>query len=99
MGLLFYISPKYRYFGVFYLIEVRLKCISFIPLFVFPQNIDQIFICYRACRTAVMIGTAMNKSQMKTILQQMSKMDQPWNCPHGRPTLRHLVNLQLLKSI
>ena len=36
---------------------------------------------------------------MKTIIQQhMSQMDQPWNCPHGRPTLRHMVNLQLLRK-
>ena len=50
-------------------------------------------------RSAVMIGTCLNKLQMKTIIQQhMSQMDQPWNCPHGRPTLRHMVNLQLLRK-
>ncbi len=52
----------------------------------------------RACRTAVMIGTALKKSQMTAIVRQMSKMDQPWNCPHGRPTLRHLINLQMLTT-
>lgn len=24
----------------------------------------------------------------------MGTMDQPWNCPHGRPTMRHLVDLR-----
>ena len=50
----------------------------------------------RACRSAVMIGTALTPSQMDKILKHMSQMNQPWNCPHGRPTLRHLVNLQML---
>ena len=33
---------------------------------------------------------------MNSIVEHMSKMEHPWNCPHGRPTMRHLVNLQLL---
>ena len=52
----------------------------------------------RACRTAVMIGTALTNSKMENIIFHMSKMDQPWNCPHGRPTLRHLINLQMLSN-
>jgi DNA mismatch repair protein PMS2 len=50
----------------------------------------------RACRTAVMIGTALTRSQMEQSVRNMAEMDQPWNCPHGRPTLRHLINLQML---
>jgi hypothetical protein len=47
----------------------------------------------RACRSAVMIGTAMQDSEMKTVVGRLEKIDQPWNCPHGRPTMRHLVDL------
>ena len=47
----------------------------------------------RACRSAVMIGTALEPSKMKQIVSQLARLDQPWNCPHGRPTLRHLVSL------
>ncbi|KAL5513934.1 hypothetical protein ACEPAG_2695 [Sanghuangporus baumii] len=47
----------------------------------------------RACRKSVMIGMALNKSQMTTIVRHMGTMDQPWNCPHGRPTMRHLTSL------
>ena len=52
----------------------------------------------RSCRTAVMIGTALNSSQMIKIIHHMADMNQPWNCPHGRPTLRHLINLQMISS-
>jgi len=53
----------------------------------------------RACRTAVMIGTSLKVTQMKQIIKNMQLMEQPWNCPHGRPTLRHLINLEFLKRI
>ncbi|KAJ6510996.1 MutL C terminal dimerization domain-containing protein [Mycena sanguinolenta] len=45
----------------------------------------------RACRKSVMIGMPLNKGQMTTVVRHMGTMDQPWNCPHGRPTMRHLV--------
>nr|WJN24957.1 mismatch repair protein [Tranzscheliella williamsii] len=48
----------------------------------------------RACRKSIMIGTALNKRQMKAILTNMGRIEQPWNCPHGRPTMRHLACLK-----
>ena len=27
------------------------------------------------------------------VVSHMGTMDQPWNCPHGRPTMRHLKNM------
>ncbi|KLO10376.1 hypothetical protein SCHPADRAFT_832663 [Schizopora paradoxa] len=47
----------------------------------------------RACRKSVMIGKALTKQQMTSVVRHMGTMDQPWNCPHGRPTMRHLVSL------
>ncbi|ETW10069.1 hypothetical protein H310_00455 [Aphanomyces invadans] len=47
----------------------------------------------RACRSAVMIGTALKRDEMQKILLQLAELEQPWNCPHGRPTMRHLVDL------
>lgn len=48
----------------------------------------------KACRRSVMIGTALTKAQMRTHLDNMSGLDQPWNCPHGRPTMRHFYDLK-----
>jgi len=48
----------------------------------------------RACRAAVMIGTALHKQKLKQIITQLSTLDQPWSCPHGRPTMRHLIDLR-----
>uniref|UniRef100_A0A6V0BI65 MutL C-terminal dimerisation domain-containing protein n=1 Tax=Pseudo-nitzschia australis TaxID=44445 RepID=A0A6V0BI65_9STRA len=47
----------------------------------------------RACRTSIMIGTALSQKEMTTIVQKLSRTDMPWNCPHGRPTMRHVANI------
>lgn len=48
----------------------------------------------RACRSAIMIGTAMKSHEMKAVVSKLEGIEQPWNCPHGRPTMRHLIDLQ-----
>jgi DNA mismatch repair protein PMS2 len=35
---------------------------------------------------------------MQRILNNMATMDHPWACPHGRPTMRHLIDLDALTS-
>ncbi|CAG0886003.1 unnamed protein product [Darwinula stevensoni] len=61
-----------------------------------PSRVRAMF-ASRACRSSVMIGTALSKLEMRRLVDHMALMDQPWNCPHGRPTIRHLVNLDLLR--
>jgi DNA mismatch repair protein PMS2 len=53
----------------------------------------------RSCRSAVMIGTALNKAQMGKIVGHMADMAHPWACPHGRPTMRHLFDLTQLSEL
>lgn len=60
-----------------------------------PSRVRQM-LASRACRTAVMIGTALNNSEMLKLIKQMAQMENPWSCPHGRPTIRHLLSLQLV---
>lgn len=52
----------------------------------------------RACRKSVMIGMPLNSHQMLTVLRHMGTIDQPWNCPHGRPTMRHLLDITTIDS-
>lgn len=49
----------------------------------------------RACRTSIMIGKALSRTVMRRLVDHMSEMDHPWHCPHGRPTMRHLFNLNM----
>lgn len=62
-----------------------------------PSRVRQM-LASRACRSAVMIGTNLNYSEMKRLINQMGIMKNPWNCPHGRPTIRHLISLKLLMT-
>ncbi|KAI3975288.1 hypothetical protein MKX01_033528 [Papaver californicum] len=50
----------------------------------------------RACRSSVMIGDPLGKNEMQKILVHLAELRYPWNCPHGRPTMRHLVDLTTL---
>jgi len=50
----------------------------------------------RACRSAIMIGKNLNFRKMYSVLENMTDLKQPWNCPHGRPTMRHLIGFQKL---
>ena len=47
----------------------------------------------RACRSSIMIGTALSKNEMEKIVSRLADVEHPWNCPHGRPTLRHVGNV------
>ncbi|KAJ2396156.1 ATP-binding mismatch repair protein [Coemansia sp. RSA 2559] len=47
----------------------------------------------RACRKSTMIGDSLSAAQMLAIVRHLSALDHPWNCPHGRPTMRHLHRL------
>jgi len=48
----------------------------------------------KACRKSIMIGTALDKAKMRKVVDHMSGLDHPWNCPHGRPTMRHLYSVK-----
>lgn len=62
-----------------------------------PSRVRAMF-ASRACRKSIMIGTALNQSQMQKLVIHMGEIEQPWNCPHGRPTMRHLVNLDMIAA-
>uniref|UniRef100_A0A671R1E7 MutL C-terminal dimerisation domain-containing protein n=1 Tax=Sinocyclocheilus anshuiensis TaxID=1608454 RepID=A0A671R1E7_9TELE len=62
-----------------------------------PSRVRQMF-ASRACRKSVMVGTALNTSEIKKLLLHMEEIEQPWNCPHGRPTMRHLANLDMVSQ-
>ena len=40
-----------------------------------------------ACRGAIKAGDELNIKQMEMLLDELSKTDYPYTCPHGRPTI------------
>lgn len=47
----------------------------------------------RACRSSIMVGTPLPIDRMRHVVCGLAGLDMPWNCPHGRPTMRHLLDL------
>lgn len=62
-----------------------------------PSRVRKMF-ASRACRMSIMVGTALNQAEMRKIVCHMGEIEHPWNCPHGRPTMRHLINLGMLPA-
>ena len=58
-----------------------------------PTKVRRMF-AMRACRSSVMIGKTLTLKQMGVLVKKMGEIDKPWNCPHGRPTMRHVCGLQ-----
>jgi DNA mismatch repair protein PMS2 len=57
-----------------------------------PSRVRKMF-AMRACRSSIMIGRTLTHRQMEKVVRHMGEIDKPWNCPHGRPTMRHLCDL------
>ncbi|ODV95984.1 hypothetical protein PACTADRAFT_49407 [Pachysolen tannophilus NRRL Y-2460] len=58
-----------------------------------PSKIRSMF-AMRACRSSIMIGKNLSFTTMERVVKNLSEIDKPWNCPHGRPTMRHLMELK-----
>lgn len=61
-----------------------------------PSKVRKMF-AMRACRSSIMIGKTLSRKQMEQVVAHMGTIDKPWNCPHGRPTMRHLCSLNTLE--
>lgn len=57
-----------------------------------PSKVRKMF-AMRACRSSIMIGKTLTQKQMGRVVRHLGELDKPWNCPHGRPTMRHLCGL------
>ena len=57
-----------------------------------PSKVRRMF-AMRACRSSIMVGKTLTLKQMENLVRKMGEIEKPWNCPHGRPTMRHICGL------
>ena len=50
-----------------------------------------------ACKSAVKGNTVMTEDELKELLKQMLTLDNPYNCPHGRPTIITMTKSEMEK--
>lgn len=51
-----------------------------------------------ACKAAVKGNTTMSYEKMDSLMEQLMKLDNPYQCPHGRPTIISMTKYELEKK-
>ncbi|MFH1533703.1 MAG: DNA mismatch repair endonuclease MutL [Nitrospirota bacterium] len=60
------------------------------------QGFEEV-INYMACRSAIKFGQKLSLGEMQVLIDDMSKLERPYTCPHGRPTMISLTLSELEK--
>ncbi len=63
-----------------------------------PNVVDDIKekrIIMRSCRKSIKAGDSLTVVEMENLLRELSKCEQPFTCPHGRPTLVNVTIAEL----
>ncbi|MBO8137589.1 MAG: DNA mismatch repair endonuclease MutL [Desulfotomaculum sp.] len=61
------------------------------------SNFYDILAAKLACRSAIKAGQKLTIDEMENLIMQMSELDNPYTCPHGRPTMINLSFEELTK--
>ncbi|MBR5360877.1 MAG: DNA mismatch repair protein MutL, partial [Lachnospiraceae bacterium] len=61
-----------------------------------PESINS-RIATMACKSAVKGNTSMTTEEVRALLADLLKLDNPYNCPHGRPTMITMTRSELDK--
>ena len=48
-----------------------------------------------ACKAAVKGNTRISREEAQTLIEQLLKLDNPFNCPHGRPVIISFTKYEL----
>ncbi|MFC1918110.1 DNA mismatch repair protein MutL, partial [Chloroflexota bacterium] len=48
-----------------------------------------------ACHGAILAGQSLNDVEIRELVRNLEQTDNPWTCPHGRPTVIHLSSGKL----
>ncbi len=51
-----------------------------------------------ACHSSIRFNRNLNLEEMKQVIEDLKKCEQPFHCPHGRPTLICITDEQLIKE-
>lgn len=62
-----------------------------------PESI-RIRIATMACKAAVKGNTRISRAEMKVLIDELLTLDNPYNCPHGRPTIISMSKYELEKK-
>ena len=62
------------------------------------QDVEEKFIATVACKAAVKANMALEESEIRGLLDQLLILDNPFTCPHGRPTAIRITKTEIEKK-
>lgn len=62
------------------------------------QDIEEKFIATVACKAAVKANMKLDEREIRGLLDQMLLLDNPFTCPHGRPTAIRITKYEIEKK-
>ena len=63
-----------------------------------PAEIKEAFITTMACHTAIKAGDNLNLLELEGLIRDLFRCENPYTCPHGRPTVFRLSQEELAKK-
>ena len=65
-----------------------------------PEVSDQLTdrLATMACKAAVKGNMTMTEAEMDALMDQLLKLDNPYQCPHGRPTVISMTKREMEKK-
>ena len=62
------------------------------------ETVKEEKIASKACRKSVKAGDILNLLEMKALYDKLGECEQPYNCPHGRPSIINIPISELEKK-
>jgi len=62
------------------------------------QEVEEKFIATVACKSAVKANRNLNELEVKSLMDRLLKLPNPFTCPHGRPTAIKMSKLDFEKK-
>ena len=62
------------------------------------KDVEERFIATVACKAAVKGSQRLSLPEMEQLMKDLMKLDNPYNCPHGRPTIIAMSKYEIEKK-
>lgn len=62
-----------------------------------PLAFRELSIATRSCKTSIKANERLTLEEMQALVDRLVRCDQPYHCPHGRPTIIHFEKYQIEK--
>lgn len=62
------------------------------------QGLRKAALASMACHSSIRFNRNLTLDEMKQVVEDLKKCEQPFHCPHGRPTLVCISDAQLIKD-